>query len=678
MNGEETEKEGLILNGHPEWHQPIPNATMEGGSHRNRLVVYNSLVEEKVPFTPAGGRCVKWYTCGPTVYDVAHMGHARAYLTFDILRRIMEDYFGYEVMHQMNITDIDDKIILKARRNKLLETMVYPVIAAGGEALNDIAKKTKELLVDAKCACEETIRKLIIQKENGCLSGREREDVEEKLKIAELKQQQAITNLENCEIAELEGAKERMVHAGIDVLSESIDKEFGKDVTEHSVFMDHAMKYEIEFFNDLDALGVRPPTVITRVSEYVPKIVNYVEKIIDQGYAYESNSSVYFDTKSFQSRGFCYPKLCPWAGSSAEALAEGEGALSGNLCSEKKFPGDFALWKRSKPGEPSWKSPWGGGRPGWHIECSVMASDVIGNKLDVHAGGVDLKFPHHDNEMAQAEAFYGCKQWVDYFFHAGHLHIKGLKMSKSLKNFITIKQSLQENTARQLRLMFLLAQWDKPIIYSDQALDDAKAKESILKNFFGAVKSLMITDRVHQRQQFWEEKEVVMKQNLDDCRDIVHEALSDNFSTSRAMAALMDLVGQCNVYLNSKEESRWPLVQEVARYISQILRVFGVLSGNDDFGMPLSSTNNDSEAVLTPVLKAIISFRDEIRTYARENKIAHLLNLCDIFRDESCINLGIRLEDKTNGSTIFKLESPDVLRKEMEEKRTREREAAIK
>ena len=160
-------------------------------------------------------------------------------------------------------------------------------------------------------------------------------------------------------------------------------------------------------------------------------------------YAYESNRSVYFDVKQFDSSP-ChhYAKLVPEAFGDANALAEGEGDLSADG-SEKRSPNDFALWKASKPGEPAWPSPWGEGRPGWHIECSVMASAILGASMDIHSGGYDLKFPHHDNELAQAEAYYDNDVWIRYFLHWGHLTIAGCKMSKSLKNFITIQvQSL--------------------------------------------------------------------------------------------------------------------------------------------------------------------------------------------------------------------------------------------
>jgi len=203
-------------------------------------------------------------------------------------------------------------------------------------------------------------------------------------------------------------------------------------------------------------LNVRDADAITRVTEYIPQIIALVEKISGNGFAYESNGSVYFDTVAFQSAGRPYGKLAPWCVGNHELIAEGEGALSTD--SEKRNASDFALWKRSKAGEPQWESTWGGGRPGWHIECSAMAGDLLGWNFDIHAGGSDLKFPHHDNELAQSEAASGVKQWVNHFWHAGHLNIKGLKMSKSLKNFTTIRTLLESGvSARTIRLMFLAA-----------------------------------------------------------------------------------------------------------------------------------------------------------------------------------------------------------------------------
>jgi cysteinyl-tRNA synthetase len=164
-------------------------------------------------------------------------------------------------------------------------------------------------------------------------------------------------------------------------------------------------------------------------------------------YSYESNGSVYFDTIKFdQTDNHYYCKLLPEAFGDSKALAEGEGELAD--AQEKQNATDFALWKKSKPGEPSWDSPWGKGRPGWHIECSAMSASIFGSNIDIHSGGQDLKFPHHDNEIAQSEAAFGNDNWCHFFLHSGHLHIQGCKMSKSLKNFITIKQALETYTSR--------------------------------------------------------------------------------------------------------------------------------------------------------------------------------------------------------------------------------------
>ena len=200
---------------------------------------------------------------------------------------------------------------------------------------------------------------------------------------------------------------------------------------------------------------------------------------------------------------FHYCKLSPEQVQNAALLAEGEGKLTQEFASEKHSPRDFALWKCSKPGEPSWPSPWGPGRPGWHIECSVMASDVFAGIfnspiMDIHSGGVDLKFPHHDNEMAQAEAHAGCTQWVNYFVHAGHLDIKGFKMSKSLKNFITIRQALEQHSPRQVRLCFLLHKYNAGMDYGDNTMSHALVMERQFAEFFHNAKAVL-TRTLHWR-----------------------------------------------------------------------------------------------------------------------------------------------------------------------------------
>lgn len=259
-------------------------------------------------------------------------------------------------------------------------------------------------------------------------------------------------------------------------------------------FSEFSRHFETEFFEDMKALNVELPDVITRVSEFVPEIIKYIEQIISNGYAYEANGSVYFDVQKYNDgEKHKYAKLEPTSATDVEKLKEGEGVLTSAETDEKRNKFDFALWKKSKEGEPFWDSPWGQGRPGWHIECSAMASDFFKEwPIDIHSGGIDLRFPHHDNEIAQSEAYYECDQWIKYFMHTGHLHIQGKKMSKSLKNFITIKHILTEYNHRQVRMLFLLHNWDSLMNYStEKSMPEAVEKERQFTEFFKNVKATL-------------------------------------------------------------------------------------------------------------------------------------------------------------------------------------------
>jgi cysteinyl-tRNA synthetase len=260
-------------------------------------------------------------------------------------------------------------------------------------------------------------------------------------------------------------------------------------------FNEFSRHFETEFFDDMRRLNVELPDVVTRVTEFVPEIVKFIEQIIANGYAYEANGSVYFNvTKYNDGTKHTYAKLEPTSATDQEKLLEGEGVLTSEAqVSEKLNNSDFALWKKSKEGEPFWPSPWGEGRPGWHIECSAMAAEYFKEwPIDIHSGGVDLRFPHHDNEIAQSEAYYECDQWINYFLHTGHLHIQGRKMSKSLKNFITIKHILTEYSARQIRFLFLLHNWDSLMNYTtEKSMPEAVEKERQFSEFFKSVKATL-------------------------------------------------------------------------------------------------------------------------------------------------------------------------------------------
>ena len=273
-----------------------------------------------------------------------------------------------------------------------------------------------------------------------------------------------------------------------DVLMPYLDSLYGStfDASDHTIFTAWAKKYEDRFMEDMKALNVLEPDVVTRVTEYVEKITAFIAQIEQRGFAYKtSDNSVYFDIKAFEEGNNSYARLEPWSRNNMDLQADGEGALT-KKTSEKKSDADFALWKSSKEGEPSWQSPWGLGRPGWHIECSAMASHELGDRMDIHSGGIDLAFPHHDNELAQSEAYWcdkhhgGQHQWVNYFMHMGHLDVQGAKMSKSLKNFVTIRHELSREgglSPRSMRILFMLGGWKERFEVTEGLKKEASAWE---------------------------------------------------------------------------------------------------------------------------------------------------------------------------------------------------------
>ncbi|KFM24979.1 Cysteine-tRNA ligase, cytoplasmic [Auxenochlorella protothecoides] len=671
-----------------------PPSSLHNGSARPapELHLYNSLVDAKVPFVPAAGpgsRHVSWYTCGPTVYDSAHLGHARNYLTFDILRRVLEDHFGYDVRYVMNVTDIDDKIILRARRNHLLEayraTATDPSQARSGGVARDAraalaAAQAKQAKKVGKAHAE---RKAALERSSDPCGPRGDGRVVAELDTLLAQEEHVAARLAGT-LAALEALGPSADAAALlgvagDVLAEWLDAARGGEVTDPAVFRAHAARYEAEFLADMEALGVRPPTVLTRVSEYLPEVVEFVRGIERAGFAYSTHGSVYFDTAAF-SAGHTYGKLAPWSVGSV-ALA-GEAGADG-----KRHPSDFALWKARKPGEPAWPSPWGEGRPGWHIECSAMASKILGRTLDIHTGGEDLRFPHHDNELAQSEAHYhacGCRQWVNYFLHSGHLGIDGLKMSKSLKNFITIRAALESISARQLRLMFVLQAWERPMTFGDQVLGEARSREKSVRDFFSNVdlalrEAQALADAAAGTlPERWEAEEEVLQAALESTAELVHAALCDNINTRGAMDALGDLIKAFNVYRSARGPgSASPpqrlLIRSVASYVSRILGEFGLEFGVTSSAGPEAAGRDETPAVLD----AFAAFRDEIRRLAKEGAGAgQVLAACDSVRDGPLVDLGVQLEDRAGGPAAWKREDPAVLRAEQARRAQQAAEAA--
>ncbi|KJE97474.1 cysteinyl-tRNA synthetase [Capsaspora owczarzaki ATCC 30864] len=632
----------------PAWEKPSnPNAVRTG------LRLHNSLTREVDEFIPANGNTVNAYICGPTVYDASHMGHASTYIQFDVIRRVLADYFHYDMRWVMNITDVDDKIILKARRNHLFEEYVAKALAV------DQVRK------DIAAALE-----FFAAKTNALAADDGKRDFRTKLadKVTALLANAAAPASELCDAAR-------------DALAEWLDSQFGASVTDPAIFAKTARYWEEQFNIDMKALHILEPDRLTRVSDYIDEIIEFVEKVIGNGYAYASNGSVYFSTTSFdQNKGHHYAKLVPEAVGNAASLAEGEGELSAtDAGSDKKHPNDFALWKKSKAGEPAWDSPWGKGRPGWHIECSAMAGKVIGSTLDIHGGGIDLKFPHHDNEIAQSEAFFDNKQWINYFMHTGHLAIEGRKMSKSLKNFITIREALEAYTARQIRIMFLLHAWNKGLDYSKSTMTEAISVEKSFNEFFLNIKAALQSAPANK----FVAADEALEAKLRATKQAIHEAFLNSINTPAVFGHLQDLVSATNTYLNTPGNvPKSNILRGVGNFATWILSVVGVIPNGraGEIGFPIGGADGASaDIVLLPAAKTIAAFRDVVRKEARASKATALLQACDALRDETLPQLGIRLEDVEGGDAVVKIvDREEIMREKQREKEAREAAAAAK
>ncbi|XP_009948241.1 PREDICTED: probable cysteine--tRNA ligase, mitochondrial, partial [Leptosomus discolor] len=426
------------------------------------------------------------YSCGPTVYDRAHLGHACSYVRFDIIRRIMTRFFGIEVIMVMGITDIDDKIIKRAN-----EMNISPVALA--------------------------------------------------------------------------------------------------------------RIYEEDFKRDMAALQVLPPTVYMRVTDNIPQIISFIKTIIASGQAYAtSQGNVYFDVKSWGKRYGVLTTIYP--DTQEEAVD-----------TDKRHGRDFALWKAAKPQELSWTSPWGKGRPGWHIECSTISSAVFGKQLDIHTGGIDLAFPHHENEIAQCEVYHQCEQWGNYFLHSGHLHVKGNKdkMSKSLKNYITIKDFLKKFSSDQFRMFCLRSRYSSAVEFSDESMDDAKhllqAISLFIRDANAYIKGQLICEPV---------REDILWERLANTKVTVKAAFADDFDTSRAVAAIMDLIHHGNRQLKAVTKDAGSPRSSVVygSIISYIEGFFNALGMS--FGERQVALGGDNSAVLSNVIDELVRFRAEVRRYA--------------------------------------------------------------
>lgn len=479
------------------------------------LKIYNTLSGKKEEFVPTEQGKVRMYACGITAYDHCHLGHARAAIVFDVIYRYLL-FLGNDVVYVRNFTDVDDKIIDKANKEK----------------------------VDFK------------------------------------------------------------------------------DISE---------KYIKEFTKDMDVLGVKKPTVEPKASEHISDMIDLIKGIVEKGYGYVRDGDVFFSVEKKKD----YGKL------SGRNLEEMEAGVRIEIDEKKINPLDFALWKASKPNEPSWDSPWGPGRPGWHIECSVMSQKYLGETFDIHGGGKDLIFPHHENEIAQSEALTE-KPFVNYWIHNGFVYINQEKMSKSLGNFFTIKEILQRFHPEVVRLFLLSNHYRSPIDFNDKNLYDS---QSALDRFYTMMRKINDLENGETGNTDTSRK---IKDSSEILRIKFKNAMDDDFNTARALGEIFDNVRVFNQVLDNIERKgdifnrkTFAPLKDTFKDIGEILGLFKLET--EEWFQDTKRIDLKKEVELTPdKIELLIRERDTARAKKDWNK-------ADEIR-EHLNQKGIILEDTGRGT----------------------------
>lgn len=466
------------------------------------LRIYNSLTKNKEIFEPLEEGNVKMYVCGPTVYNNIHIGNARPFIFFDVVRKYLTS-IGYAVQYVMNFTDVDDKLIRKA---------------------------------------EET----------------------------------------------------------------------GRTVPEL------ADTYIRSFYEDTGGLGIQPATIHPRVTENMAEIIDFIESLVNKGYAYEKEGDVFFRTSRFPD----YGKL------SHQNLDELQYGIRIDVDERKEDPRDFVLWKQAKPGEIFWSSPWGNGRPGWHIECSTMARKYLGPTIDIHGGGQDLKFPHHECERAQSEALTG-EPLAKYWMHNGYLNINNEKMSKSLANGINVNELLGVIKPQVLRYFMLSAHYRNPLNFSEETINQAKSSVERIENCGNNLKHRM-NGPAETVVSVLPEEHAAFLRSLDRIQDEYHDKMQDDFNTPDAITAVFELVSEINLYLQ-KETVFAECLDKANELFVKMNQVLGIVS----------ETAEAQDDLVDEEIDRLIEERAVARknkNWARADEIRDLLN-----------ERGIVLEDTPQG-----------------------------
>lgn len=396
------------------------------------------------------------------------------------------------------------------------------------------------------------------------------------------------------------------------------DKMIKRANEENTTVKEVGDKYIKEYYEDADNLNIERATVNPRATEYITQIIDFVKGLVDKGFAYEVDGDVYFSTKKFGD----YGKL---SGQNIEDLQSGARI---SIDERKKDPMDFAIWKAQKPGEPAWKSPWGMGRPGWHIECSCMAKNILGDTIDIHAGGSDLAFPHHENEIAQSEALTG-KTFANYWLHSAFVNVNNQKMSKSLNNFLTARAALEKFDADVIRFLMLSAHYRQQLNFSEELLLSAKASVERIYNTIYNLENLL--DEVRTTHITDEEKKYL--QSLNKYKEKYIEKMDDDFNTADAITAIFDLIKDVNINVNI--DSSKELITGCLNLIRELGKSLGMLQKS-------TKVNLDDE------IQKLVNERQQ----ARKNKN---WALADKIRDD-LKSRGIVLEDTPQGIRWHKID----------------------
>lgn len=390
-----------------------------------------------------------------------------------------------------------------------------------------------------------------------------------------------------------------------------------------------AEKYIEEYYKDMDKLGIKTPTYEPRATKHIDGIIAFIKELIEKGHAYESNGDVYYAVRSFQE----YGKL---SGKNIEELEAGARVEPGET---KQDPLDFALWKKSKPGEPYWESPWGKGRPGWHIECSVMSTHYLGNSFDIHGGGMDLIFPHHENEIAQTEALTNT-QFVKYWIHNGFVQLNKEKMSKSLGNFFTIREILEKYEPQALRLFILMHHYRSPVDFSDASLKEAE------KALYRGYASLRLLNHLpsYGKSFIPDDKIKSFLDKINQYKDNFFNSMDDDFNTAGALSSLFDTMRLINIYFrNSTINAQEDAIKQLKNFLHTATDILGIFQADPEtFLLERKNKRLASLGISIEEIEQKISARNVLR---REKKFKEADNI----RSE-LLNRGILIMDTASGT----------------------------